>query len=42
MSGYYFAATQLTRSKGTTGIWNVEHLFGFLPRLSGSVRRAPL
>jgi hypothetical protein len=31
MSGYYFAGTQLTQSQGMAGgIWNVEHLFGFL------------
>ena len=29
MEGYYFAGTQLVQSPGG-GIWNVEHLFGYL------------
>ena len=29
MQGYYFAGTQLVQSPGG-GIWNVEHLFGYL------------
>lgn len=30
MAGYYFAGTLSTRTQSQTGIWMVQHLFGFL------------
>lgn len=35
ITGYYFAATRQTQSQGG-GLWNVEHLYGYLAPVSGA------